>query len=203
MGTCPSQSFPGGCTTRATSDLTATTATVTTSLQQQLERMNLIVMLSLMSSSCVGISYANYLPPNQQQESEASLAFPEGVQQAYPHPQISREDLMEYLAALKLREMEGYPGITEQDNGPMKIKRGWGRNRWGNKYADNKSYGFWITALNKAGNYKRGKRGEPFVPGLSSAEPPFNIIRALKGGNTAPLKELVADHDYTEEQNTN
>merc|ERR1711962_667194 len=120
----------------------------------------------------------------------------------YPEGHISREDLLEYLENLRLREMDPYPGMESQENGPMKLKRGW-RSRWGNKYADNKSYGFWITALNKAGNYKRGKRGEPFVPGLSSAEPPFNIIRALKGGNTAPLKELVADHDYTEEQNTN
>merc|ERR1712107_894488 len=84
--------------------------------------------------------------------------------------------------------------------GPMKLKRGW-RSRWGNKYADNKSYGFWITALNKAGNYKRGKRGEPFVPGLSAAQPPFNIVRALKGGDDADLKELVVDHDYTQERN--
>jgi len=30
-------------------------------------------------------------------------------------------------------------------------KRRW----WGNKYKDNKSYGFWITALNKAGNWKK------------------------------------------------
>jgi len=29
------------------------------------------------------------------------------------------------------------------------------RGRYGNKYRDNKSYGFWISALNKAGNYKR------------------------------------------------
>merc|ERR1712211_188214 len=75
------------------------------------------------------------------------------------------------------------------------------RGRYGNKYADNKSYGFWISALNKAYNYKRGKRGEPFVPGLSAAQPPFNIVRALKGGGDADLKELVVDHDYTQEQN--
>merc|ERR1712142_497584 len=38
------------------------------------------------------------------------------------------------------------------------------KRRYGSKYDDNKSYGFWISALNKAGNYKRGKRSTPFVP---------------------------------------
>merc|ERR1711872_194631 len=36
------------------------------------------------------------------------------------------------------------------------------KRRYGSKYDDNKSYGFWISALNKAGNYKRGKRSTPF-----------------------------------------
>merc|ERR1711872_802798 len=36
--------------------------------------------------------------------------------------------------------------------------QGWPKRRYGSKYDDNKSYGFWISALNKAGNYKRGKR---------------------------------------------
>jgi len=161
--------------------------------------MNLFVIVSLVSCSCVGICFAGYLPP---QDKEAGVAYPDHL--AYPNNQISREEVLDYLAALKLREMELYPGMAMagQESGPMKVKRAW-RNRWGNKYADNKSYGFWITALNKAGNYKRGKRGEPFVPGLSSAEPPFDIIRALKGSDDSDLKELVADHDYTQEQTTN
>merc|ERR1711973_219007 len=135
--------------------------------------------------------------------SAVTLSAPQESYEGAGYPELgelSREDILEYLAALRLREMEPYAGLESQENGPMKIKRAW-RNRWGNKYADNKSYGFWITALNKAGNYKRGKRAEPFVPGLSAAQPPFNIVRAIKGNDDAELKELVADHDYT--QNTN
>merc|ERR1719431_1833840 len=63
--------------------------------------------------------------------------------------------LMEYLLG-----REDYPHIDLV----ARPKRRW----WGNKYKDNKSYGFWITALNKAGNKrKRGKREAPFVPALS------------------------------------
>ena len=59
-----------------------------------------------------------------------------------------------------------------------RTKRRW----WGNKHKDNKcvawlnvtrnirfnfrAYGFWISALNKAGNYKRGKRGGNYYYGL-------------------------------------
>lgn len=40
---------------------------------------------------------------------------------------------------------------TYQDLEELKDKR----RSYGSKYADNKSYGFWISALNKAGNIKR------------------------------------------------
>lgn len=114
--------------------------------------------------------------------------------------EISRAELLDYLAALRMREAEqmrpALEPVEEPESGSMKLKRGW-RNRWGNKYADNKSYGFWITALNKAGNYKRGKRGEPFVPGMSAPQAPFNFAHAITGEKGAPLKELIPDHDYT------
>jgi len=72
-----------------------------------------------------------------------------------PSPILRRELLAEYLASLG-----SPPALQPHDEAPLAMegrqKRIWGRNRWyGNKYRDNKSYGFWITALNKAGNWKR------------------------------------------------
>lgn len=46
--------------------------------------------------------------------------------------------------------LEEQPSIEEGAENE-RPKRRW----WGNKYKDNKSYGFWITALNKAGNWKK------------------------------------------------
>jgi len=57
-------------------------------------------------------------------------------------------ELAEYLSYLR----DGY------DQDPAEYEMRPKRGRYGNKYADNKSYGFWISALNKADNYKRGKR---------------------------------------------
>merc|ERR1711988_988730 len=71
---------------------------------------------------------ANYL--QQQKRAQASA--------------LERELLAEYLA-----NQMGSPDYLEPEVG--RAKRWWG----GNKYRDNKSYGFWITALNKAGNVKR------------------------------------------------
>merc|ERR1711934_1019559 len=77
----------------------------------------------------------------------------------------SDEDIAEYLAMVR----DGYripysgPQQMEIDSEPRAKRYG----RFGNKYADNKSYGFWISALNKAGNYKRAV---PFVPAMSPGE---------------------------------
>jgi hypothetical protein len=103
---------------------------------------------------------------------------------------VSRE-MLDYIVDMRVQE-ELSQLLGDQG---MKTKRAW-RNRWGNKYKDNKSYGFWITALNKAGNYKRGKREAAFVPGMSAAQPPLNIFK----DDESNLKELIPDHDYTQEQ---
>merc|ERR1711874_104453 len=64
---------------------------------------------------------------------------------------------------------QGIEGLYQrlQEESPYQVgdeaerpKRRW----WGNKYKDNKSYGFWITALNKAGNWKKKRFSS--VPGI-------------------------------------
>merc|ERR1712126_202860 len=101
-------------------------------------------------------------------EMEDGSAYPvaEGLEPSLQQPQglsaVDRELLAEYLASLGAPA----PG-PEQDLGG-RAKRRW----WGNKYRDNKSYGFWITPLNKAGNWKRGKRSvEDFLTGPLSPVP--------------------------------
>merc|ERR1711988_625320 len=80
------------------------------------------------------------------------------------------------------------PQQMEIDSEPRAKRYG----RFGNKYADNKSYGFWISALNKAGNYKRGKRAVPFVPALSPMEIEHsNPFEGLP--DYTDVKELVPD----------
>jgi len=75
--------------------------------------------------------------------------------------------------------------------GAARPKRRW----WGNKYRDNKSYGFWITALNKAGNWKkRGKRAA-FLPPMSPQEfeqTPFSGLQ-LSDYSDTDMPELVPD----------
>jgi len=133
-------------------------------------------MLAVLLGFCATIALAN---PVQQEELGA-----EG-EDAY----VPRE-MLDYIVDMRVQqELEKI--FSEQG---MKTKRAWG-SRWGNKYKDNKSYGFWITALNKAGNYKRGKREAAFVPAMSAAQPPVNIFN-----DDSDLKELVADHDYSQEQ---
>merc|ERR1712172_92015 len=90
-------------------------------------------------------------------------------------------DMAEYLSYLR----DGY----DQDPADyeMRPKRG----RYGNKYSDNKSYGFWISALNKAGNYKRGKRAVPFVPAMSPGEAEHNPFQGYPDYSAAV--ELIPD----------
>jgi len=138
--------------------------------------MNLLLAVQL--GLCCAMALAN---PVQQAE-------PEGGEDAY----VPRE-MLDYIVDMRVQqELEKI--FSEQQGMKNPMKRGWG-NRWGNKYADNKSYGFWITALNKAGNYKRGKREAAFVPAMSAQQPPVNIFN-----DDSNLKELVADHDYSQDQ---
>jgi len=138
-----------------------------------------------------GCCSATPIMPDEENYNLGYPGYPEGLD-------ISRAELLDYLANLRLREeMEIQHPLPMDQLSPVvgaKPKRRW--SRWGNKYADNKSYGFWITALNKAGNYKRGKRAEPFVPGLSAQQPPVNFMHTLTGEKKEP-KELVVDHDYS------
>merc|ERR1740131_155493 len=66
-------------------------------------------------------------------------------------------------------------------------KRRW----WGNKHRDNKSYGFWITALNKAGNVKRGKRSA-FIPPMGAIVDDHNPLTGPS--DYSDVAELVPDH---------
>merc|ERR1712110_542419 len=74
-----------------------------------------------------------------------------------PRPHMPRMDpmLLEELYERGLLEPVALPasaGLEDEAEGlGERTKRRW----WGNKYKDNKSYGFWITALNKAGNWKK------------------------------------------------
>merc|ERR1711934_926965 len=101
----------------------------------------------------------------------------------------SDEDIAEYLAMVR----DGYripysgPQQMEIDSEPRAKRYG----RFGNKYADNKSYGFWISALNKAGNYKRGKRAVPFVPAMSPGEAEHSPFQGYPDYSAAV--ELIPD----------
>merc|ERR1712141_899790 len=90
-------------------------------------------------------------------------------------------DMAEYLSYLR----DGYD--QDQADYEMRPKRG----RYGNKYADNKSYGFWITALNKADNYKRGKRAVPFVPAMSPVEQEHSPFQGY--ADYSDVNELIPD----------
>jgi len=107
---------------------------------------------------------ANYL--QQQKRAEASA--------------LEKELLAEYLAS-----QMGSPDYPEPEEGRM--KRWWG----GNKYRDNKSYGFWITALNKAGNVKRGKRSA-FLPAMGAIVDDHNPLTGPS--DYSDVAELVPDH---------
>merc|ERR1711953_510366 len=107
---------------------------------------------------------ANYL--QQQKRGEASA--------------LEKELLAEYLASKM-----GSPDYPEPEESRM--KRWWG----GNKYKDNKSYGFWITALNKAGNVKRGKRSA-FIPAMGAMVDDHNPLTGPS--DYSDVAELVPDH---------
>merc|ERR1712137_463674 len=96
--------------------------------------------------------------PGQQQPKQPGWS----LSKREPEPDYpSDEEIAEYLAMLR----DGYRGPAYPESEPRAKRYG----RFGNKYADNKSYGFWISALNKAGNYKRGKRaGEKIRPNFSN-----------------------------------
>lgn len=93
---------------------------------------------------------------------------------------LIRELLAEYLAS-----QMGSPDYLEPEESRM--KRWWG----GNKYRDNKSYGFWITALNKAGNVKRGKRSA-FLPAMGAIVDDHNPLTGPS--DYSDVAELVPDH---------
>merc|ERR1712037_229601 len=107
---------------------------------------------------------ANYL--QQQKRAETSA--------------LEKELLAEYLA-----NQMGSPDYPEPEESRM--KRWWG----GNKYKDNKSYGFWITALNKAGNVKRGKRSA-FIPAMGAMVDDHNPLTGPS--DYSDVAELVPDH---------
>merc|ERR1712127_172148 len=107
---------------------------------------------------------ANYM---QQKRAQASAA--------------DRELLAEYLAGLGAPD---YPEPVEEEH---RAKRRW----WGNKYKDNKSYGFWISALNKAGNIKRGKRSA-FLPAMGALVDDHNPLQG--SSDYSDVAELVPNN---------
>merc|ERR1712079_296242 len=66
-----------------------------------------------------------------------------------PRPPALDPLVLEELYERGLLQPVALPAHMEDEG--ERSKRRW----WGNKYKDNKSYGFWITALNKAGNWKK------------------------------------------------
>jgi hypothetical protein len=115
---------------------------------------------------------------------------PEGPLELLWHQKRATLDLNRMRAAAErelLAEILAH-GATDYDEAEEeRSKRWWG----GNKHKDNKSYGFWITALNKAGNYKRGKRSAPFVPGMGSLEDDHNPLTG--SADYSNVSELVPD----------
>merc|ERR1711996_136758 len=101
----------------------------------EVQKMKLLVVLSLILYFSVATLDANpiddgYLVPRPGPAQQRLLYDPA---------------LLEELYERGLLEDQQQPDVNERP------KRRW----WGNKYKDNKSYGFWITALNKAGNWKK------------------------------------------------
>merc|ERR1712241_1553087 len=95
-------------------------------------------------------------------------------------------EMRDYLASLDmLRDRYQLQHAAQEE--AERTKRRW----WGNKHKDNKAYGFWISALNKAGNYKRGKRGVPFVPAMSPVEADHNPFEGYPDYSFA--NELIPD----------
>merc|ERR1712107_165733 len=80
-----------------------------------------------------------------------------GINSAGIRPYLSRyhrsDPGLEYVDYPELAADEApvYVGLMDKELEDLKEKRG----GYGSKYKDNKAYGFWISALNKAGNYKR------------------------------------------------
>merc|ERR1712029_1140765 len=104
--------------------------------------------------------------------------WPFSKREVYP----TDAELAEYLA--RMRD-EYHQDIMDLEYRPKRF------GRYGNKYADNKSYGFWISALNKADNYKRGKRSVPFVPAMSPVEQEHNPFQGFPEYSDTP--QLVPD----------
>merc|ERR1711953_1066373 len=100
------------------------------------------------------------------------------------HPGHFAASRPEILQDLIQRLEEDYPIQGAESERP---KRRW----WGNKYKDNKSYGFWITALNKAGNVKRGKRSA-FIPAMGAMVDDHNPLTGPS--DYSDVAELVPDH---------
>merc|ERR1712087_476669 len=103
--------------------------------------------------------------------------FPKRGDPPYP----GDAEMADYLSYLR----DGY----DQDPADYELRPK--RGRYGNKYADNKSYGFWISALNKADNYKRGKRAVPFVPAMSPVEQEHSPFQGF--ADYSDVNELIPD----------
>eukprot|EP00091_Calanus_sinicus_P003495 TRINITY_DN13665_c0_g1_i1.p1 TRINITY_DN13665_c0_g1~~TRINITY_DN13665_c0_g1_i1.p1 ORF type:complete len:143 (+),score=34.64 TRINITY_DN13665_c0_g1_i1:149-577(+) len=102
----------------------------------------------------------------------------------------SDQELMEYINSMR-GDGQGYSqDLMDVDYRPK-------RRSYGSKYDDNKAYGFWISALNKAGNYKRGKRSAPFVPAMSALENDRNPFQGHP--DYSDMVELVPDHPMDKE----
>merc|ERR1712106_400853 len=97
----------------------------------------------------------------------------------------SDQELMEYINSLRGDGQEYPQDMTDPEYRPK-------RRSYGSKYDDNKAYGFWISALNKAGNYKRGKRSTPFVPAMSALDNDRNPFQGHS--DYSDMVELVPDH---------
>merc|ERR1711892_314909 len=102
----------------------------------------------------------------------------------------SDQELMEYINSLRGDGQEYPQEMTDPEYRPK-------RRSYGSKYDDNKAYGFWISALNKAGNYKRGRRSAPFVPAMSAMEDDRNPFQG--DPDYSDMVELVPDHPMDKE----
>jgi len=110
-----------------------------------------LLLASLLFCSC-GMIFVMAAPQESEEAHNPSYReyYPALANYMQQKRALDKELLAEYLASQTSPDYN----LPEQED---RAKRWWG----GNKYKDNKSYGFWITALNKAGNYKRGKRAGP------------------------------------------
>eukprot|EP00090_Calanus_glacialis_P007673 TRINITY_DN16118_c0_g1_i2.p1 TRINITY_DN16118_c0_g1~~TRINITY_DN16118_c0_g1_i2.p1 ORF type:complete len:147 (-),score=30.75 TRINITY_DN16118_c0_g1_i2:176-616(-) len=139
----------------------------------------ILPLVAVMWSRC---GEAQQFSQIMQQQPQQQLPF-----QQLSHQQLPPQQLLPYMRDMAHQENAIY-GLDDRP------KRGWWSNRrgsrWGNKYKDNKSYGMWITGLNKAGNKrKRAEMEVPDMAGYSDYNPYKGFLDYTEVQDLSPVQQ--------------